>query len=636
VTDNPYGAAKNFGYTYMPDVLANAGVNVPTDPKKAFYNGVIPELKTTKSWDNMPIDRMAAILAMQHDGQFHGAALAWGKMIDLLNGLKTAMDQAGTGLLDGWNPAKSDAAENFFQHVGASTWSLDDWILWASQNQRAVTDVANAIAEARKQMATIYKNYLNDWNYHIGKANYWTTPAGLKEINDEAYAEGVGGGMPVVSVSEYQKDDIKAANDARTKYTGQAKKVMIALGEAYASNWGAINEGRKFQGPTNAVNPLTTLVNRVNQIISDNRAAAAQAAQAAARLAAQQQAALQALANQRAAQLAAQLAAEQAAEQAAAAQAAAAQAAAQLAAQEAARQAAAQAAVQAGQPGMPFGVPAAFAVSGPGPVGLAEPGAISGTGAAGAGLPGEPEQFGIGGPGGGGAAGRTGNPLLGRSGLNPAGSARPGVPPGRGAGSPLGRRQSEERERDEEEQSARQVRPESEEYLADLPGAGTPRLLGGGPEYAPPTRPVGPRLGGRGPAGPPGQGRPPMGGAPQGRARPGSPEQLTGRRRRSASSEEDDELFATESHGQPDLNGRHGHPVDRPQAGHPVVGSDALLGTQGMQPVVPAQPTGAVRPPAEVPEDETEFWAVEKPAQIQTPIEQQPPDTPHGRVVGGS
>src|SRR5262249_50233245 len=265
---------------------------------------------------------MVRLLAVQHDGHLHGAALAWDKMIGLLNHLKDSLSGAGTTLESGWDPAKSDAAANFFQHLGASTWSLDEWITLATQNKQAVEAVATAIGTARTKMAAIYKNYLSEWNYNINKANYYATPAGQAELYKLGMQEAAAGGIPDVSVKDWQAPYVKAAQAARQKYTDQAKQVMSDLGDAYLSHWAALNEGRKFQGPTNAVNPLSALLDKLNQIMSNagggggpnttqlqNQLKQQLAAQQAAQQLAAQQAAQRLAAQQAAAQPAAQQAA---------------------------------------------------------------------------------------------------------------------------------------------------------------------------------------------------------------------------------------------------------------------------------------------------------------------------------------
>src|SRR5207244_8772712 len=136
------------------------------------------------------------------------------------------------------------------------------------------------------------------------------------------------------------------------KYAAQAIPVMQALTESFNSNWGALNEGRKFQGPTNAVNPMNALQAKLDQIMAGARAGMPGGAGAAnARINAsnsrlqqqfqQQQQKLQQT-------MAEQLAQEQAAQQLALQQLAAQQAQ-QLAAQQAQQRAAQQAAARAAQ-----------------------------------------------------------------------------------------------------------------------------------------------------------------------------------------------------------------------------------------------------------------------------------------------
>ncbi len=274
--DDFYSAENNFGYTYTPDYQAMYGGKSP-DPKVTYYSGEMPAeqripayTSSDAHWDQADIDAIHTAIFTLHDGHLKGAATGWEKIVQLLNHVKQSMSDAAKGLAPGWDPAKSSAATNFFHHIGASMWSIDDWITFANQNKHALESVATAVNKARTDMEAIYKNYLSEWNTNIDKANYIASPAYQQEL-DQTPDYNVGlATSPTKTTAELQQPFIDAAKAAREKYTKQARDVIKKLTGEYASNWGAINEGRKFQGPTNAESPLAALTDKLKQIMANS------------------------------------------------------------------------------------------------------------------------------------------------------------------------------------------------------------------------------------------------------------------------------------------------------------------------------------------------------------------------------
>ncbi len=333
-------ASNNYGYTFAPDYIPEAG-----DPKKDLYSkGVMPTPGPPTDWSGMTIQMMVPMLNALHEGQYTGAATIWNNIVSQLTDMNTTMGNAGNTMMPGWDPTKSDAATAFYQQLGASLYSYQSWILFATQNKTALEGVATAITQAKKDMGPIYKNFLSEYNTNVSKANYYDTAAGQSEIMKLGVAEAAGGGMPDVSTDDFKKPYLQAAQAAISKYSDQARAVMQTLAGAYSQNWGALNEGITFQGPKTSVNPLDGLINKVNQNINAQNAAAKAAMQAAAT----QAAALQAAAQQKAAAAQAAANKKMAAAKAAAA-AAQKKAQEQMAAQQKAAQTAAQAAQQKAQ-----------------------------------------------------------------------------------------------------------------------------------------------------------------------------------------------------------------------------------------------------------------------------------------------
>jgi hypothetical protein len=667
-------------------------------------------------WSSSTIEQMVAQMSQLHDGQYTAAAQQWTRIAGQLTQLRSSLTGAGNALLPQWDPAGSDAAAVFFDRVGASSWSLDQWITTATSNAATLNLMAKDLTAARQKLQVVYQNFLAEWNQNVNKANYYATPEGMSELMKLGLQEGAGGGIPDVSVQDWQRPLFKAADAARKKYTAQAGEVMTSLGKTYRENSGGLLEGDPFQGPTAAVNPLAALGQRIKaggggrlpgggnaaarlrgaaqqkaaaqrelaaeqRLLAQQQLAAEQKAAAAQQLAAQQLAAQQLTAQQLSAQrLAAQrlAAAQQTAAQQLSAQQLAAQqlsvqqlAAQQLAAQQLAMQqlsaqqlaaqqlsAAQQLAAQqlAALPAGPAagGATAAAAALTPSeaaafgaPRSLGQSGIPGGLGGAGAGplLEGARRTTAAG--GGFGSAGELRGRLGGASGSGSAG----GLPGG--GGQPLSGRRGRGENTDRAADSSTAVRPEREDYLADLPTVAaqpTSRLMSGGFPGA--TAPPPPSLTSRDreASGSAGTGRRtgPAGGGPQGR--PGrQPGDLGGRRRNDrkaeASRADEDDLLAV-APAPPDLTGRHGLPaVDLAALAATVEAVTALPGSRpAPAPVAPAVrlgPTGRragadPEPASDATEDE--LWS---PAPAPAPASgigetDQKPDQKSSRRVTGA
>jgi hypothetical protein len=584
-----YDPDNNFGYQYTPGLVARYSGHAE-DPTKAWYSGNMPADQRMPTyevtdWSTVDITAIATLIYHQHDGPYRAASLTWYKITLHLGHIKTQLQQHGGDLAKGWDPAKNDAAANFFHYVGAATWSMDEWITFALQNRDATLAVASAISKARRDMAALWSSYDNDF---LAKWKNVLSLSGNDYIGSPPLDKN---GDPV---------DVVAIKHG---YDDRARAIIKELAGVYAGNWALLNEGHRFQGPTNAASPGKALEDRMPDIIANLKAGLPGGGKGLSGAPNQQQ--LQAMQQQLDAQLAQQ---KQALEKALQDQAQQAELAKQALQQQQLGQVPTFPPIQVGQPGpigalppgaLPaFGLPPSVTGAGPagtgfkGPTGLnnfnltgdlAGPGGNpnnllgrSGLPGAGGGMPGLP-----GGPGGRG----MGNPgLRGRSG----GPGQPGAPGNPGARSPFGGRR-DDRDKD---RSRGFIRPESEEYLSNLPtgpGQMTGRLGGGLVEDSL-TPPPGANLPGRpgipGQRGGPGQpGFPGQPGVPGsgGRGRAVTPEDLAGRRQRALDAEINDDLMAPPLLLRPDLTGRRGLPaIDWDQVAPAEMGAErTMLGSRG-------------------------------------------------------
>jgi hypothetical protein len=214
-------------------------------------------------WSEYTIEQMMATMSQLHDGQYTAAALQWRMIAGQLTELRGSLTGAADEMHPQWNPAASKAAAVFFDRIGASSWSMDRWITTATDNAATLERMADDLAKKRKELQTVYQTFLGEWNSNVNKANYYNTPEGTAEIMKLGVASAAGGGMPNVSVSDWQRPYLKAANAARDKYTEKARDVMRNLGQLYRTNSVQLLESDTFQGPTTAVNPLAALGQRI-------------------------------------------------------------------------------------------------------------------------------------------------------------------------------------------------------------------------------------------------------------------------------------------------------------------------------------------------------------------------------------
>jgi chemotaxis protein histidine kinase CheA len=623
-----YDAGNDFGYFDPTQHGAPSYSSYNNDWTKNTYSGAgIPPLNTT-NWDdeNLTIDMLMSWIASESDGTMYGASRMWTALSTYIKDYRDShlIPQANM-LKAAWDPSISKASATFLENVGKSKNSIDEWVTWFDQNASATKSVADQIKQTRSEMQTLYQQYKKDYGAEVKLANEDANTSGFELVLAE---------MGGFDKEQAAQDHAKNLADITKNYSKQAREKMKVLASSYTSNWGALNEGQKYKGPTNSVNPATVLMSMIQDLFNQQKAAAASAAAAAAaaqkKMAAAQAAAQKQMAAQQAAMKKkmqeAQAAAQKQMEQLQAAQQQmqqlqqqeqqkllaqqkllqqqqqeaqqqmqAAQQLAQnkmIAAQQAfnQQQAAAQQAMQ--QHAFP---PLAALPGAAGPNGLV--GTPTSTfnglgtprttfptggmpeGTSGSPLAGRPNLNGLSGGGSGMGMGRP----PGSQSMNPGLRGRLGAggePEGGGGRPPLGGRRGEQDGKKPGEQPPAQsnFRPESEEYLAGTsltPNQMTARLAGQ-PSFSDaatgiPPRPSMPgRMGGAG--GPGGPRGPQQPGAPRGNRRL-TKEELGGRRKRMADAEEEElELLAPPRMAdRPDLNGRNSMPeVDWEDFGAPA------------------------------------------------------------------
>ncbi|GLY27981.1 hypothetical protein [Kineosporia sp. NBRC 101731] len=192
-----------------------------------------------KDWAYSTIEQIKWMADSQNSATHSQAATTWGRIVAMLEGMRSGLRAAGTSMQEGWDPSVTQAAANFFSHIGASAWSLDDWITYAKGNQAALESIASEVNEAKKNINAIYNNFEREYNnkvVEIGRAS----PL-LGNASDDS------GSVDGQKAVDALKVDL---NQIIENYTKQAAVVMNALGDSYITNAYQLAEGRKYQGPT--------------------------------------------------------------------------------------------------------------------------------------------------------------------------------------------------------------------------------------------------------------------------------------------------------------------------------------------------------------------------------------------------
>ncbi|GLY28112.1 hypothetical protein [Kineosporia sp. NBRC 101731] len=196
-------------------------------------------------WSYSTIDEIKAAADVQNSATHAQAAASWGLIVNMLEGLGASLRAAGTDMEEGWDPSVTKAAASFFNHVGASTWSMDDWATYARGNQTALEAMAEEVSTTKQRINTIYKNYLRDIQ---SKRTEIQRVSALLD-GGPASANGSGGGDPADSQDQVNALEGQLRNIVDS-YTKQAAVAMNELGDSYIANAHQLNEGHKYQGPT--------------------------------------------------------------------------------------------------------------------------------------------------------------------------------------------------------------------------------------------------------------------------------------------------------------------------------------------------------------------------------------------------
>lgn len=186
---------------------------------------------------------------------------------------KTDALATGSGNWAGWSPTKSVAAETFMTNIGKGTFSLDEWITMGQQNADALRAVANQVVTSKKAMKTRYQKWVADHN------SMAATVKADKEAVDKDNKPGVVGWLSrhtgiswadSNTFKNFERQMWEIDRDAARDLQNELKKV----GSAYMQAWGATNEGSKYAGPTQAVNPMVAYTKRMTALAEQAMAAA--------------------------------------------------------------------------------------------------------------------------------------------------------------------------------------------------------------------------------------------------------------------------------------------------------------------------------------------------------------------------
>jgi hypothetical protein len=318
--DPDYNGANDYGFVYGPDEQARYGGGYTPLPHETYSNTDLGDKKTMEQFwgadgptvfpggadpeNNSAINaatvkQLMDIIERENDSIVTQMAGLWDTFVSILTNYRTGIINetdklaAGDGKGGGWPPSKSAAAAAFVQNVGKGTWSIQEWVDYGGKMSSSLKAVATKINEVKTEMKTRYQSWVTEHNglqdtvnanidalNKDKKGNWLTTFFGATTWAD--------GNTLNNFKNQLLQTDQKAVKDLQNS--------LKKLGSTYADAWSNIaGEPRRFQGPTQAQNPLAAYGRRMGDLA---RAAAAQARAQAAQARAAAQAKMNALHQQ--------------------------------------------------------------------------------------------------------------------------------------------------------------------------------------------------------------------------------------------------------------------------------------------------------------------------------------------------
>lgn len=220
---------ENFGF--------NPGNPSGTPSGPAIYEPS-QELTVAKGLDlsSADIDALAMAIRVEDPDGIRSAGRAWENLSDQFVESMGALRRAGTTLQEHWE--SPSASEAFLNHVGRATWSVEDWQSALGKNAGAMNSLASQVERHKKNMATLYGQYLLALAAARAQDDVEATDPMARQVGQAAR-----GG----------KSAVEAAKD---EYSARARsEVATPLDADYSSAFLKISRGAKWQGPTNAAIP---------------------------------------------------------------------------------------------------------------------------------------------------------------------------------------------------------------------------------------------------------------------------------------------------------------------------------------------------------------------------------------------
>ncbi len=214
-------------------------------------------------------------IKLESDGSLNGAAGLWDQFTNKLTTIRdhivSAADQlaAGGNGTTGWPPSKSVAAASFLTEVGKSTYSLDEWITFSSQNARSRRDAAKQVAASRIEMKKIYATYVQEHNAAMTALNKDNAAVHSDRDQNQGGWSKFWNGSYAAQDGEKVKGDKSDLDAARKKATKAGQGEMKKLAGVYIDSWAGINEGSKYKGPLKGTDPMQLLMKKLTSALAN-------------------------------------------------------------------------------------------------------------------------------------------------------------------------------------------------------------------------------------------------------------------------------------------------------------------------------------------------------------------------------
>ncbi|WP_341718053.1 hypothetical protein QQG74_30435 [Micromonospora sp. FIMYZ51] len=181
------------------------------------------------AWDGVDIEQMHEYVTKEDDGRTATLAETWSRAADLLRVTRENLKRHADALDAKWD---SPAGRVFMSKIGATLHSLDEWQRVAANNASGLSQLADKISTAQRDMRELYRQYEAE-----------------QRKQRQAYEDD----KAKITFSDLFGDKHKTPEEVRQEFHQRAKNIAKPLADFYIDVYiSKISRGGKFKGPTEA------------------------------------------------------------------------------------------------------------------------------------------------------------------------------------------------------------------------------------------------------------------------------------------------------------------------------------------------------------------------------------------------